>query len=121
MSSRSALLDGAPDSAAPAGNMSFSLEPIVVLDTRVVSGTGGGPDKTILNQPRFLAAAGYRNVCAYMHPAGDPGFEQVRWRAEAANAPLLAIPDRGPLDWRVIGKMLEICRRERVAIWHGHD
>ncbi|HTU89669.1 MAG TPA: glycosyltransferase, partial [Gemmataceae bacterium] len=36
-------------------------------------------------------------------------------------APLLAIPDSGPWDWRVPGRMLEICRRERVAIWHGHD
>ena len=95
--------------------------PTTILDTRVVSGTGGGPDKTILNQPRFLAPAGYRNVCAYMHPAGDPGFEQVRRRAESAEAPLVSVPDRGPWDWRVLGRMLDICRRERVAIWHGHD
>ena len=31
---------------------------VVVLDARVVCGTGGGPDKTILNSPRFLAPAG---------------------------------------------------------------
>ncbi len=53
----------------------------VVLDVRVVSGTGGGPDKTILNSPRFLEPMGYRNVCAYLHPPGDPGFEVVRRRA----------------------------------------
>jgi glycosyltransferase involved in cell wall biosynthesis len=93
----------------------------VVLDTRVVCGNGGGPDKTILNQPRFLALAGYRNLCAYLHPPGDPGFEALCQRAEAAEAPLLSIPDQGPLDWRVIGRLLTICRRERVAIWHGHD
>jgi glycosyltransferase involved in cell wall biosynthesis len=93
----------------------------VVLDTRVVSGTGGGPDKTILNSPRFLAPAGYRNVCAYMHPPGDPGFDQLRAKAEKWGAPLLSVPDRGPWDWKVIGRMLEICRRERVRIWHGHD
>ena len=34
----------------------------VVLDTRVVTGTGGGPDKTILNSPRFLEPMGYRNL-----------------------------------------------------------
>lgn len=93
----------------------------VVLDTRVVTETGGGPDKTILNGPRFLARDGYRNLCAYMHPPDDPGFEQVRRRAEALGAPLLSVPDRGPLDWRVAARMLAICRRERVAIWHGHD
>jgi glycosyltransferase involved in cell wall biosynthesis len=93
----------------------------VVLDTRVVTEAGGGPDKTILNSPRFFTAAGYRMLCAYMHPPGDTGFEQLRDKAAAWGAPLLSVPDRGPWDWRVITRMLQICRQERVQIWHGHD
>jgi glycosyltransferase involved in cell wall biosynthesis len=93
----------------------------VVLDTRVIAGPGGGPDKTILNAPRFLAPAGYRNLCAYMHHPADPGFEQIRRKAAAKQAPLLSVADRGPWDWRVVGQLLDICRRERVQIWHGHD
>lgn len=93
----------------------------VVLDARVVCGSGGGPDKTILNSPRFLSLAGYRMLCAYMHPPGDPGFELLRQKAQVWDAPLLSIPDRGPWDWRVALQLLKICRRERVAIWHGHD
>ena len=49
----------------------------VVLDARVVTGSGGGPDKTILNSPRFLGPMGYRMLCAYMHPPGDPGFDEA--------------------------------------------
>src|ERR1700722_8371418 len=93
----------------------------VVLDTRVVTGSGGGPDKTILNSPRFFAGAGYRMLCAYMHPPEDRGFDQLRSKARAWNAPLLSVPDRGPWDWRVVSRLLDICRRERVSIWHGHD
>src|SRR5436305_14769888 len=70
----------------------------VVLETRVVAGSGGGPDKTILNTPRFLTAAGYRTVCAYMHPPGDAGFEQLKAKARLWQAPLLSVIDRGPLD-----------------------
>jgi glycosyltransferase involved in cell wall biosynthesis len=92
----------------------------VVLDVRVVTGTGGGPDKTILNSPRFLAPS-YRMVCAYMHPPGDPGFEQLRRRARALGAPLRSVPDRGAWDGRVLAHLLRLCRQERVAIWHGHD
>ena len=99
-------------------NLSHST---VVLDVRVVCGTGGGPDKTILNSPRFLEPMGYRNLCAYMHPAGDPGFEALRRKAERLNAPLLSVPDRGPLDWSVFSHLLSLCRKEKVAIWHGHD
>jgi glycosyltransferase involved in cell wall biosynthesis len=93
----------------------------VILDVRVVAGSGGGPDKTILNSPRMLAAAGYRNLCAYLHPPGDPGFEQLRHKAASLQAPLVSVHDRGPWDWRVVTAMLNVCRRERVAIWHGHD
>lgn len=93
----------------------------VVLHTRVVTGTGGGPDKTILNSPRFLAKYGYRTVCAYLHPPTDPGFESIRQRGQALNADVVSVPDRGPFDWRVVQQLLRICQRERVSIWHGHD
>src|SRR5579871_4831664 len=84
----------------------------VVVDARVVTEAGGGPDKTILNSPRFLAEH-YRNLCAYMHPPGDPGFETLRAKALKWQAPLISIPDRGPWDWRVVTGFLDLCRRER--------
>jgi glycosyltransferase involved in cell wall biosynthesis len=93
----------------------------VVFDTRVVTGAGGGPEKTILNSPRFLDPLGYRMVCGYMHPPGDPGFEVIRTSAARYNAPLVSIPDRGAWDWRVVTELLAVCRREKVTIWHGHD
>lgn len=93
----------------------------VVLDTRVVTGSGGGPDKTILNSPRYLERAGYHMLCGYLHPPGDPGFEVLRGHADRYNAPLISIPDRGPWDWRVLRQLIEVCRRESVSIWHGHD
>jgi glycosyltransferase involved in cell wall biosynthesis len=93
----------------------------VVLDARVVTGSGGGPDKTILNSPRYLTDLGYRMLCGYLHPPGDPGFDDLRAKADGYRAPLISIPDRGPWDWRVVTELLAVCKRERVAIWHGHD
>src|SRR3954463_8968977 len=110
------MIDGRAD-AAGGEDAPGTAGPVVVLDARVVTGTGGGPDKTILNSPRFLAAAGYRMICAYMHPPDDPGFEQIRRKAEAWQAPLVSVDDHGPWDWRVASRLLDICRRERVAIW----
>jgi glycosyltransferase involved in cell wall biosynthesis len=108
----------APDRATePAGAPAAP----VVLDARVVTGAGGGPDKTILNSPRFLEPLGYRMVCAYMHPPSDPGFEVLRAKATKYNAPLVSIPDRGAWDWRVLTEALAVCKRERVTVWHGHD
>jgi glycosyltransferase involved in cell wall biosynthesis len=56
-----------------------------------------------------------------MHPPGDSGFEVLQRRAAKWDAPLVSVPDRGPWDWRVVTDLVKICRRERVAIWHGHD
>ncbi len=93
----------------------------VVLHTRVVTGTGGGPEKTILNSPRFLADHGIESSCLFMHPPGDPGFDVLRAKAEAAGAEILAVADRGPLDFQVVRQAIRICRQKRVRIWHAHD
>jgi glycosyltransferase involved in cell wall biosynthesis len=93
----------------------------VVFDTRVVTGSGGGPDKTILNSPRFLAPLGYSMLCGYLHPPADPGYADIERKAERYRAPLLSIPDRGAWDVTVVSKLLRACRQHRVAVWHGHD
>jgi glycosyltransferase involved in cell wall biosynthesis len=93
----------------------------VVFDTRVVSGKGGGPDKTILNSPRFLAPLGYRMICGYLYPPGDPGYAEIERKAAKYGAPLISIPDRGPFDWRIVKSLYDVCKRENVSIWHGHD
>ena len=91
------------------------------LEVRVVTGAGGGPEKTILNTRRFLRDFGYETVCAYMHPPGDPGFETLRRRAEEWDALLESIPDRGIRDVGVIKRGAKLCRELDVKIWHGHD
>ena len=93
----------------------------VVLHTRVVTDTGGGPDKTILLSAPFLAETNYWLAAAYMHPPDDAGFDEVKSRAKAVGCPLISVPDRGPLDQSVLRQMLAICKRFNVRIWHGHD
>jgi glycosyltransferase involved in cell wall biosynthesis len=93
----------------------------MVLHTRCITGTGGGPDKTILNSPRFLPALGYQAVCAFLHPPHDPGFAIVEQRAREASARVAGIPDRGLADLGVIRRLLQLCREHQVRIWHGHD
>lgn len=93
----------------------------VVLHVRSVTGSGGGPEKTILNSPRYLAEFGWHPLCAYLHPPDDPGFEAIRNKAQELDVPLLEVPDRGPLDFRAVRALLEICRQQRVTIWHSHD
>ncbi|QVL31139.1 glycosyltransferase [Telmatocola sphagniphila] len=96
-------------------------KPVTILDARVIAGSGGGPDKTIINSPRYLQSAGYRMLCAYMHSSRDAGFEKLRDKARDKQTELLSVHDEGPLDYRVVPRMLKICREQQVDIWHGHD
>lgn len=93
----------------------------VVLETRVVTGEGGGPEKTIINTPRYMTNYGYPTFCAYMHPPKDPGFDVIRKRAEKLSCPILSIDDRGIFDRSVAARLLEICQEKGVTLWHGHD
>ena len=93
----------------------------VVLETRVVTGTGGGPEKTIINTPRYMNPFGYPTLCAYMHPPKDPGFSVLEARALKQECSLIGVDDRGMLDWSVVSRLLEICVQNDVGIWHGHD
>lgn len=93
----------------------------LVVHVRTVSGQGGGPEKTILNSPRWYRKFGYRAICIYLHPEKDPGIEALRNRASAAGAHLLPLRDRGPLDVGLLCKLTAICRRLKPDVWHSHD
>jgi glycosyltransferase involved in cell wall biosynthesis len=92
-----------------------------VLHVRVMTGFGGGPEKTILNSPAFLRSLGYNSACAYLVPPDDVAGERVREFADELGAEAILIPDRGPWDWRVISQLIQLCRKRNVRVWHGHD
>ena len=98
-----------------------SRQRAVVLHTRVVTGTGGGPEKTILNSPRFLRQYGIESACMFLRPPDDEGFASLEASALAADAEIIGIDDRGPLDLSIIRKAIRLCKERQVSIWHAHD
>jgi glycosyltransferase involved in cell wall biosynthesis len=96
-------------------------KPIVVAHARIVSGTGGGPEKTILATPRHLKGSRYSAFALYLHAPGDPGIAVLQRRAEAAGCELVLVPDPYPFDPRTLRRLVDIAREREVGIWHGHD
>ncbi|SLN69241.1 glycosyltransferase [Oceanibacterium hippocampi] len=95
--------------------------PVGILHTRIVSGAGGGPEKTILNSPRHLDPARYRAIACYLHAPGDSEFSVIEARARERDCPLIGIGDAGALSPRTLWRLARICREEKIGIWHGHD
>jgi len=94
---------------------------IMTLHVRILSGTGGGADKTTLNSPRFLRHTRYAELIAYLHDPRDPAFATLRRRAAARQCPLFEVADRGALSLSPLFRLAGLCRRYRIAIWHGHE
>ncbi len=92
-----------------------------ILHLRVAAGTGGGPEKTILNSPKFIRQYGFDAQVAYLCPPGDPLADSLKTRAQECDCPLTVIPDRGFRDWRVLTQVISHCRRERIDILQAHD
>lgn len=92
-----------------------------VLHVRIVTGTGGGPEKTILNSPRHLQRLGFDSLVVYLHPPDDSGFSVIEERARAAGAELIGIAESLPVDPRALRRLLRICKQRGVTVWHGHD
>lgn len=92
-----------------------------ILHLRVAAGTGGGPEKTILNSPKFIRQFGYDAQVAYLCPPNDPLADSLKVRAQEFDCPLTVIPDRGSRDWRVLTQVLGLCRKERIDILQAHD
>jgi glycosyltransferase involved in cell wall biosynthesis len=96
-------------------------KPVSMLHLRVVAGTGGGPEKTILNSPRFIKPFGYDAHVAYLCPPGDPVRESLMERASKADCPLTIIDDNGPLDMRTLQQVMRLCRSLNVQLLQAHD
>lgn len=115
-------LEPRPAAAAvsPRGHLNGKANPLPrVLHLRVVSGKGGGPEKTILNSPRFLSDS-YQLRLAYIRPAGDDAYDMPE-RARRLGIALRDIPERGPADPRTLRALLREIQEFRPAILHAHD
>lgn len=92
-----------------------------MLHLRVVAGTGGGPEKTILNSPRFIREHGYNARVVYLVPPGDSVRQSLMERARKSDCPLTILEDRGPADFRVVRDILRICKGEEIDLIQSHD
>ncbi len=92
-----------------------------ILHLRVVGNSGGGPEKTIFNSPRFIRPLGFDAMAAYMHPPDDKIRQMLVERARKNDCPLFTIEDHGFRDWRTVWRVLQLCREQKIDILQCHD
>jgi glycosyltransferase involved in cell wall biosynthesis len=110
---------GARRAAAASSTNGHPHRPGRVLHLRTVSGRGGGPEKTILNSPRFLTET-YEMRLAYIRPENDPEYDMPQ-RARQMGVDLIDVPERGGFDPRTVRRLAKEIRAFRPDILHAHD
>jgi glycosyltransferase involved in cell wall biosynthesis len=115
------LSNGAATERERENNRSLSVAARLgrVMHLRTVSGRGGGPEKTILNSPRFLEGS-YQLRVAYIRPNNDPEYDMIE-RAAQMDVDLVDIPERSGIDPRTVWRLVREVREFRPDILHAHD
>jgi glycosyltransferase involved in cell wall biosynthesis len=94
--------------------------PIRVLELRSVNGTGGGPEKTILQGAAAADPSRYAITVCYLRAREDPLFG-IGERAGRLGIDYEEIAERHPLDAGVYSALRRLVRQRGIGIIHAHD
>ena len=95
-------------------------QPIRVLHLRTVRGTGGGPDKTVLNSCADLRRRGHAaRAFSMLDRRSDTG--RLRAHAETLGVPMIAALEDSALWPPTIRALHAELRRGRYDIVHAHE
>jgi glycosyltransferase involved in cell wall biosynthesis len=95
-------------------------EPIRVLELRSVRGTGGGPEKTVLQGARRADPARFKVTVCYLRDQRDREFTIDR-RADDLGLDYVEIHERHSYDPAIWSQLRKLTRDRRAQIVHAHE
>ena len=98
----------------------MAARPLHVLELRTVRGTGGGPDKTILQGTALTDREKYEVTICYVRDARDTVFDIDR-RARELPVRYVEVVEQHSLDRRIWPALRQLVRDLEIEIVHGHD
>jgi len=96
------------------------MTPVRVLELRSVRGTGGGPEKTILQGAARTNPDRYLITVCYIRDARDPVFS-INRRASLLPIDYVEIVERHSFDRSIVPALRRLVRERRIDIVHAHD
>jgi len=95
-------------------------DPIRVLELRSVRGTGGGPEKTILQGAQRADRSRFAVTVCYLRDLRDRDFSIDR-RARDLGVDYVEIHERNSYDPRIWPALRTLVRERRIQIVHAHE
>lgn len=94
--------------------------PIRVLELRSVRGTGGGPEKTILQGAVLADPHRFAVTVCYLRDRRDTVFA-IDKKARTLGIDYVEIEERHSFDWRIWPALQRLVRERAIDIVHAHD
>lgn len=100
----------------------MSEEKIKILELRTVSGTGGGPEKTIFMTAKKLDSSRFETHIIYTRNLQDPQFNWMkRHYALPEGVHYEEYIEKHSYDPRLLKYLYQYCQRYRIDILHSHE
>jgi len=96
------------------------IRPMRVLHLRTISGTTGGPDKTVLHSCAWLNRRGHVAE-AFCMVDRQSDVRPLRARARQLGVRLDLVVENGPLSLRTLGRLRRVLETGRYQIVHTHE
>jgi glycosyltransferase involved in cell wall biosynthesis len=96
------------------------MKRINVLELRCVTGSGGGPEKTILLSAAKVDSARFNVVVAYIRNANDPAYT-IANRARELGLRFYDLKERLPVDPMMLARLVSVIVREKIDVIHAHE
>ena len=96
------------------------IRPVRVLELRSVLGTGGGPEKTILEGARQTRTDRAAVTVCYLRDARD-GVFRIGDRATGLGIDYVELVERHSFDWRIWPALRQLVRDRGIEVVHAHE
>jgi len=96
------------------------IRPIRILELRSVRGTGGGPEKTILQGAARADPHRFAVTVCYLHDARDLAF-RIDVQAADLNIDYVEITERHSWDPQIWTALRRLVRERQIDIVHAHE
>lgn len=100
----------------------MNISKIKILELRTVSGTGGGPEKTIFLTAKKINPRRFETHIIYSRNKNDPQYNwMIRNRRLPEEVYYYDYIEKHPFDIGLLRYLLNYCRKYKIDILHSHE
>jgi glycosyltransferase involved in cell wall biosynthesis len=96
------------------------MKKIRIMHLRSATGQGGGPEKTILNSPRYLDARAFEMGIIYLKKKSDPQFALAEKARQMGLKHFFVVEEGSQFDRRAMAQVRQLLQEWGADILHTH-